>query len=505
MTHSPVLYFRMNDSASPLADSGSGAYPAAITSATFEQAAIPDLGDSSLLFTDFNSYATATGSFAGGITGTHAAYTIGVWLAADPSAVYPGHHIYTHGSGSTGVALRLVLDQSPSRFRFQVLNAGGVEFSLIVGFDNALWAALGAVFVAVVHYPAEDALVMYINGNVAGVYSTTGYESLNYTPAADFVIGGDPGFYDFYEGRMSDLFVVDSALTHEEIQAIYVNSMSPGTPPVYDNFANAQTLTVGTATYTVTDATNELSVDPTEEVVTGVNLVTLTNTVWFKFDPPSTGPWIIIDSDELYKVVFFGPDATPLADRTLSTGAVYAGSDPFAFHTDDLPNPTDVVYVVLGAYFYGGDYFNPDFTFDLTVQSEIPTNDDFANAEVWDVNTAGYGWDTAFLEYATLEAGETAGGNTETVWGTFVAGSTGTLLLTADYSDATGVRIAVWDTTLDPLPLNFGSPTAVDNSSSPSGQGEVSVSVVSGRTYYVQVSATDPVGYVDVYWPDGIV
>lgn len=504
MTHSPVLYWRMNDSASPMADSGSGAYPAPITSATFEATAIPDLGEPSIDFTDFNSYGIATGSNLGGIRGVHPSYTIGVWLDADPSAVYPGHHIFTHGSDSTGVALRLVLEQSPSQFKFQVINGGGVEFSLPVPFGNTLWSELDAVFVALVHYAADDLLVFYINGDVAAAYSTASYTALDYTPNDDFVIGGDPGFYDYYDGRMSDLFVVDSALTHAEIQAIYNNSMSP-TPPANDGFANAISLAVATDNYLTVDATNQLSIDPTEDVL-GVDFVTIGNTVWLKFDPPSTGPWLI-DTEGVYMVVFFSPDNTPPVDRTLATGAAYAGSNTFVFHTDDLPNPTDVVYVVLGTYNYGGEYYAPSaFGIDVTVASGVPGNDNFADAYDLIVDAEDYFWfDPPALSWASLEVGETAGGNTTSAWFYFVATSTGTIVFDAGPSDPSiGVRLAIWDATTDGITdigdVNFGSPLYANNNSSGNGNGKITASVVSGRTYYMQVSATDPLGYVEVYW-----
>lgn len=492
----PVVYWPMDDASGVLVNYGSLASKNAAVFGTpvYDFASIvPRFQGGCVDFDGTTDYFQVTDA---AITGTNPEFSFGCWISTTTNT---GEHTVFQQQDPTSAYCGFRLYTSDQRLRFQSHHTDGT--SQIVQTYSLPAIASGQPFY--VGVTADDVFFrLYINGVQ---YMATERTTQTYVSGSDIFIGRAEGSYRYWDGQISNLFMVDYAMTADQHESIWRKGQLNIERPLGDHFKDHPLLIADGPVLSSTSV--GASSDPTNDPVWNYNnSLSIARNVWFKFVPPSfTDRYrLVLDSSygtatTLY--VYIGPDdlEAPIWNDYESKGSILNEPAVGYEYLNENPNNT----VVAGQAYYisagvqRGELFNLG-PFDLSVENFPPAaaNDDFADAIT--INVASAGSVSGSTINATIENKDEALSTNcaqYTVWYKFVSDTTGTITLdtcNGILGEGHYYGVAVWDGTgiVTVADLNWSSPLAADyySGNGYNGCGEITIAVTSGTTYYVQVS-----------------
>lgn len=489
MAMDPVVYWRMDEVSGNIINLGSLASKDGVANGTpaYQSGTpiVPRNRGANIEFDGTTDYFRVTDA---AITGTDPNFSFGVWIKTDgglsdrtvfqqqdTTSAYCGFRLYT----------------SSATLVFQSHHTDGSSQTLTVYGLNTYLMNNTVMYVGVT--ADDDNFSIYVNGELFGSLART---TVTYVSGSDIYIGRAEGAYRYWKGWMSDLFIVDFPMTADEHLNIWRKGEFQIERPRGDNFKDAVTLVLDASPTTMT--TVGASENPLIEPLNYAGAVDLHKNVWMKFEPPDTNMYLVRASRPSGTSIvgmnlFHGPpDAESVLDLSqVSSFFTSTGSTEVREEIDWTLPPGHIYYLWAGN--QSANSMNPG-PFDVSFESfPVQANDNFADAEVIDVS--GVGTLTSSTVGSSLEDSQESvrtGCNEHSVWYKFTADATGSITLSLGNTDNYKYfGIAAWDATADGISVvgdvDWTTPLAY-NDWSADGNGEITISVISGNVYYFHVT-----------------
>lgn len=496
LSHFPAVYWRMNDASGNVVNIGNLGSKNGVANGTptYQSAKLPPRSEFACVeFNGTTDYFRVTNA---AITGTDPTFSFGCWISTtagaggamtvfqqqDTDSNYCGFRLYTNGFNS------LVFESHHTDATSQMMTVNSVT-PLSTGEPIYVGVTADAT-----HFR------MYINGEYLGVLERT---TVTYVSGSDIYIGRAEGAYRYWDGLISDLFIAPYVLSADDHYEIWRKGNLNMPRPRGDNFHDLVVLEEGvTETLTTVNAT-ETTDDPDDGYL---GFAMLHKTIWLKYAPEDQ---VLLELDGSGHSVAIWIDSDDLEEMN----ETWNGYDYFKFTTglavlDPLPEG-QAYYLCVGHQGYSSTY-SPG-PFDISATTIVPpANDDFADAITISVVSAD---DTTGVTIgATVEdeqEGVMTGCPHQTVWYKFTADATGNITFdTESVVPYLYYALAIWDATADSIvtinDMDFTDPLGYDTSSGVDGSALLTVAVVSGNVYYVQVSNQNaaPDGDFTLTWTD---
>jgi Concanavalin A-like lectin/glucanases superfamily len=467
----PLCYWRMDEASGSLVNSGSAASKnVTVTNLTYNQTKVPTRSPKGSV--NFNGTSNTAEVAAGVIGGVNPTFSIGCWIRTTTSAGNAA--LICQNDGTNGNSGFLFKINSGAYLSFQGITTGGVnDFSFlseqIADINDGNNHYVGATVTA-------DNVYVYIDGSMVGTPSGRNGGTWSATPK--IFLGQISGATQRYAGNMSDAFITTEVLTQADHNRIWRAGMLHSATPTNDNFLDAVEIALPTSETTLTAFTlANNSIEPGEIIIDSGK------TAWYKFVSTTAGKRIKMSGDGQnpyfsyhYLELFRDVDGTLANLELVSTSLGYL-TNAFYYTEADTTyyvrvRPKDMFPGVL------------DLTYSYTTPPAPPANDDFADAILIDVTSAGSlagTTDGASIEFP-LETDYWDTGLFTSVWYKFVANATGNITI-QDTSGNDSI-ITLWENMTDiaAVEAQVAGDGAYDGD-----QPSLTTAVTSGNTYHIQV------------------
>lgn len=479
-SYAPLCYWRMDEASGSLINSGSAASKnATATALTYSATKIATRSPkTAITFNGTTAFAEVAAGVIGGVSPT---FSIGCWINTTSVAANIAMICQRDGTnGNSGFEFKI---NSGVYVSFQGVNTSGLnDFSFLSEQLNPLNDGIPHFVSATVR---SDTVIIYVDG--AEVGNNAGRNGGTWSATPKIFLGQISGGTQRFDGRMSDAFITSQVLTQADHYRIWRNGMINDPTPKGSNFLDATVVPLPTSATTITGLDiSDMTIEPPLEPDRATPVVSYTRGVnslvsaWYKFTSVAAGdrlrincygqtPYFSYHYLELYKDI----DGTIANLEHISTGLSYVTSAYKIVEANTTYyariRPKELFPAVL------------DMTYTFDTPPAPPANDNFANAILLDVTSAGSiagTTDGATIQYP-LETDYWDTGLYTSVWYKFVAGATGTITLT-DTSGNESI-IAAWVNCADIVQAEADG--AIDGDS-PS----LALPVTSGNTYHIQIS-----------------
>ena len=502
--YAPLCYWRMDEASGTLVNSGSAASKnATATALTYTQTKIATRSPkTSVSFNGSTSFAEVAAGVIGGVNPT---FSIGCWVRTSASIAQALICQRDGTNGGSGFEFKL----SGAYISFQGVTTAGVnDFSMSSNQVPTLDDGVNHYVSATVY---SNTVAIYMDGIEVGNYGGRSGGTWSATPK--IFLGQISGGTQRFNGFMSDAFITTQVLTQADHYKIWRNGMLNVATPKGSNFLDAVEISVPVAETTISsfDFSNYAIEPPLEPTTLGIGApipsypkgVNGGKSAWFKFTSVSAGDrfrWggaSVPDSTTYHYVeVFKDTNGTISGLQKLAQYLSYT-----RIYNTLLLEAATTYYVRIMQYY---DFPNIiDFTYHYDTPPPPPANDDFADAITLNTTTSGsiaVQLDGSTIEFPLETDNYTAEANS--VWYKFVADATGDI--TFDTAASAGEDVVLQgfnDMVLADLEADPYMAPWFDNDSGPSGTVLMTMSVVSGNTYYLQMSGYS-IGGVTMAWTD---
>lgn len=489
LRYAPLCYWRMDETSGSLVNSGSAASKnATVTNLAYNQTKIPTRSPKGSI--NFNGTTNTAEVAAGVIGGTNPTFSIGCWIRTTSSVT--GALIVQMDGTNGGSGFRFWIDSGAYLAMQGVTTAGVNDFSFlseqIADINDGNNHYVGATV-------ASDNVFLYLDGSLVGEYG--GRAGGTWSAVPKIYLGQQTGAANRYTGNMSDAFITTQVLSQADHNRIWRVGMLHNPTPANDNFLDAVEIPFPTSETTLTGFDmSDNTIEPGEIgelseydfYEEGYNpRVNSGKTAWYKFVSPTAGKRIKVSGDgqnpyfsyhylELYK----DTDGTMANLEHVADSLSYLTNIFYYTEADSTyylrVRPKDAFPNVL------------DLTYSYVTPPAPPANDDFADAILIDVSSAGSiagTTDGASIEFTspTPETDYWDSNLFTSVWYKFTANATGNITLT-DTSGNDSI-IVLFENVNNIAEVE----TVVNTTGAYDGdQPALTTAVTSGSTYHVQIS-----------------
>ena len=494
MQYAPTCYWRMGETSGSLVNSGSAASKnITATNLSYNQSTKP-ANRSPLGSISFNGTTNTAETAAGIIGGTNPTFSIGCWI---------------HTTDASGTDTLIAQRDGTQGFRFYIdsgaylgftghTSAGAIDWSFLSEQLNTLNDGVAHYVSATV---SANNVIIYCDGAEVGNYGGRFGGTWSATPK--IFLGQTFAAANRYTGFMSDAFITSQVLTQDDHHRIWRAGRLHPVTPSGDNFLDAIEITVPVAETTIAAfSLDNATIEQNEPG--GTDNLNTNKSRWFKMTSTVAGD----------RIRFIGDAQTPafayhyidiFKDTDGTIGGLQLETSVVGYDTSAEVNPTedDTTYYirVRGNTMFASTFNNLSYFYDTPPPP--PANDDFADAIT--LNTTTSGSIAVVLDGSTIEFPlETDNYTSEpnSVWYKFVADATGDI--TFDSAATPGEDVVLQgfnDMVLADLEADPYMAPWYDNDSGPGGTVLMTMSVISGNTYYIQASGYTTGGFT-MSWTD---
>jgi Concanavalin A-like lectin/glucanases superfamily len=468
----PLCYWRMDEASGSLVNSGSAASKnATVTNLTYNQTKIATRSPKGSV--NFNGTTNTAEVAAGVIGGASPTFSIGCFIRTTTSAGNAA--LICQNDGTNGNSGFLFKINSGAYLSFQGITTGGVnDFSFlseqIADINDGNNHYVGATVTA-------DNVYVYIDGAMVG--TPAGRLGGTWSATPKIFLGQISGATQRYAGNMSDAFITSQVLTQADHNRIWRAGMLHSATPANDNFLDAVEIPFPTTETTLTSfSVANNTIEPGEIIIDSGK------TAWYKIVSPTAGKRIKLQGDGQnplfsyhYLEVFEDTDGTIAGLQPVSSSLGYLTT------AYKITEANKTYYVRIRPKDFYPNVL--DLTYSYVTPPAAPANDNFANATLIDVTSAGSiagTTDGASIEFSN-ETDYWDTGLYTSVWYKFVAGATGNITLT-DTSGNDSI-IVLFEDVADVTELE----TIVNGVGAYDGDSPaLTTAVTSGSTYHIQIS-----------------
>ena len=498
-SYAPLCYWRMDEASGSLVNSGSAASKnATATALTYSQTKIATRSPkTSVSFNGSTSFAEVAAGVIGGVNPT---FSVGCWINTTTSST-KGLICQRDGTnGGSGFEFKL---NGGVFLSFQGVTTSGVnDFSMLSEQLSPLNDGIPHYVGATVY---SDNVALFCDGVCVGEFGGRNGGTWSATPK--IFLGQINGGTERYVGTMSDAFITSQVLTQDDHYKIWRNGMDNDPSAQGSNFLDAVEISVPVSETTLTALDlSDYTIEPNEPGwMFGLSddFLDSGHSAWYKFTSTDAGDRMRISGygNSPYFSYHY-VEAFKDIDGDINNLEFVGQSVGYAPSLSVIVEADTTYYIRLRSYFLYPTVI--DLTYEYDTPPPPPANDDFADATLINVTTSGSiagQLDGSTIEFPLETDNYTSEPNS--IWYKFVADATGDI--TFDTAASPGVDMVLQgfdDMTLADLEADPYMAPWYDNDTGPGGTVLMTMSVISGNTYYIQASDFGTLSNFTMSWTD---